>query len=208
MSARYYWWIIIIIISGQSNLTYGHISAADGRFSRIHRVVPMSPPMRALWRHLANTIELVLPSAHLSPQPKRQIDWFSHLCTAHGRVSSGMPGHVLSPNNCPFAWGIWAPSNNICFHNSNGISIGSAVFLGFTAEWPYTLLWAAPFPPKLLLPMGDLDTHLTHGSFGSPESSTQIASWLVQQFLQGSLLRQTTDGPWYSVGNNRLHLCT
>jgi len=27
---------------------------------------------------LANTIELVLPTAHPNPQPKRQIDWFSH----------------------------------------------------------------------------------------------------------------------------------
>jgi len=31
----------------------------------------MCPLMRAHWRHLANTIELVLPWAHLSPQPKR-----------------------------------------------------------------------------------------------------------------------------------------
>jgi len=30
----------------------------------------MCPPMRAHWRHVAN--ELVLPSAHPSPQPKRQ----------------------------------------------------------------------------------------------------------------------------------------
>jgi len=46
-----------------------------------------------------------------------------------------MPGHVISPmtpNKCPFARGIWAPSNT-CFlgptqvHNPNGISIGSAV---------------------------------------------------------------------------------
>jgi len=29
-------------------------------------------------RHLANTIELMLPSAHLSPQPKQQIDRFLH----------------------------------------------------------------------------------------------------------------------------------
>jgi len=65
-------------------------------------------PMRAHWRHLANTIELVLPFAHPSPQPKWQIDQLSHFCTVHGTVSSGIPGHVLSPNNCPFAWGIWA----------------------------------------------------------------------------------------------------
>jgi len=34
--------------------------------------------MRAHWCHLANTIEVVLPSAHPRPQPKRQIDRFSH----------------------------------------------------------------------------------------------------------------------------------
>jgi len=40
---------------------------------------------RVQWRQLTNTIQLVLPSAHLSPQPKWQIDRFSHFCTAHSR---------------------------------------------------------------------------------------------------------------------------
>jgi len=40
----------------------------------------------ATWR-LASTTELVLPWAHPSPQPKRQIARFSHFCTAHGRKS-------------------------------------------------------------------------------------------------------------------------
>ena len=35
----------------------------------------------------------------LSLQPKRHLDRFSHFCTAH--MSSGMPGHVLSPNIAP-----------------------------------------------------------------------------------------------------------
>jgi len=39
------------------------------------------------WHHLANTIELVLLLAQPSLQPKLQIDWFSHFCTAHGRKS-------------------------------------------------------------------------------------------------------------------------
>jgi len=43
---------------------------------------------QAHWRHLANTIQLVLPLAHPSPQPIRQIDCFSHSCTTCGRVSS------------------------------------------------------------------------------------------------------------------------
>jgi len=33
----------------------------------------MCPPMRAHWRHLENKIEHVLPWAHASPQPKREI---------------------------------------------------------------------------------------------------------------------------------------
>ena len=45
------------------------MAAADGRFSRIRQVAPMCPPMRAHWCHLANTIELVLPSVHPSPNP-------------------------------------------------------------------------------------------------------------------------------------------
>jgi len=55
------------ITNGQTNLTQGHICR----------------PMRAHWRHLANTIELALPSAHPSPHTKRQIDRFSRVCTAH-----------------------------------------------------------------------------------------------------------------------------
>jgi len=47
----------------------------------------MCPAMWAHWRRLANMIELVLPSARPSPQPKRQIDQFSSLCTVHGRKS-------------------------------------------------------------------------------------------------------------------------
>jgi len=61
--------------------------------------------MRAYWRHLANTIELVDPSARSSPQPKQQINRFSRFCTVHGRKSlyftMGAPIH----QNCPFLWG-------------------------------------------------------------------------------------------------------
>ena len=107
-------------------------------------------PMRAHYRHLANMTELVLPLAHQSPQLKRQIDWFSNFCTAYGRVSSGMPGHVLSPNNCPFACGIWTCFLRLTWvHNPNGILVSSAVFGQMTAECPYTLQWDAPSPFKI-----------------------------------------------------------
>jgi len=67
--------------------TQDRIAAADGRFSRIRQAVLVCPAMWAHCHHLANMIELALPSAHPSPQPKRQIDGFSHFCTAHCKMS-------------------------------------------------------------------------------------------------------------------------
>ena len=58
---------------------------------------------------LPNTIELVLPSAYPSPQPTRQIDRFSHFCTAHGRKSLYFTMGAPFPKNCPFPWGICTP---------------------------------------------------------------------------------------------------
>ena len=77
---------------------------------------------------------------------------------------------------------------NLCFlwptrvHNPNDRSIGSSVLAHLMAESPYTYN-ALVFPPKLPLPMGDLDPHLIHGSPVPPESSTQMASRSVQPFL-------------------------
>jgi len=103
------------ITSGQSNLPQG----------------ATCPSTMAHWRHLANTIELVHPSAHSSPQSKRQMDRFSRFCTAYGRKclyhTMGIPIH----QNCPFPWKVWTshvtrdafgpsplPSNR--HHRSNG----------------------------------------------------------------------------------------
>jgi len=69
----------------------------------------MCPAIWAHWRHLANTIERVLPSAHPNPQPKRQIDRFSHFCTAHGRKSLCFTMGDPFPQNCPFPLVIWNP---------------------------------------------------------------------------------------------------
>jgi len=57
--------------------------------------------MRAHWRHLVNTIKLVLPSAHQGPQPKRQIDRFSCCFTAHGRKSLYFTMGAPFLHNCP-----------------------------------------------------------------------------------------------------------
>jgi len=50
-------------------------------------MAPICLHVCAHWRHLVNTIELVLPSGHPSPQSKRQIDRFSRSCISHGRKS-------------------------------------------------------------------------------------------------------------------------
>ena len=69
--------------------------------------------MRAHWHHTANMIEIVLPSAYPSPQPKQQIDRFSRFCTAHSRKSLYFIQWPLLSPNFPFTWGIWTPSNTI-----------------------------------------------------------------------------------------------
>jgi len=121
----------------------------------------------------------------------------------------------VSPKIAPSHGGICrsGPLSNTLFlgpilaHNTNGISIDSAVFAQMTAMCPYTLQWDAPFPSKLPFPTGDLDPHLMRGSLGPPESSTQTTSWSVQPLLQGSLMWQA-DRPPHSVDNNRPHLRT
>jgi len=66
-------------ITGQSNLTY-----------------------------MANSIELLLPSAHQSPQSQWQIDRFSRSCTAHGRKSLYLRWALLS-QKLPLPMGISGP---------------------------------------------------------------------------------------------------
>jgi len=86
-------------------------------------------------------IELVLPLAHPSPQPKRQIvDRFSRFCTDDQRVSYTLQWDALFPSLkiAPSHGRSGAPSN-IWFPgptwvlNPNGISISSAVFPGLTS---------------------------------------------------------------------------
>ena len=113
-------------------------------------------------------------------------------------------------------WRQCAPPPNTRFLGStrvpipNSISIGSAVYAQLMAERPNTLQWAALSPPsKLPLPMGNQDPHIMHGSLGSPKSSTQMASHLVQLLLQGSLLWQTDrEHTTLSVTIGHPHLAT
>ena len=140
----------------------------------------MCPSIMAHWRHLANTMELVHPSAHLSPQPKRQMDRFSRFCTAYDRkcvyFTMGAPVH----QNCPFPWGIWTSHVTRSFrpmrvHNPNGTSIGSVIAQMTAACLYFTMVCLFP-PSKLPLPMLASGRHVIRGSLGPPESGTQMVT--------------------------------
>ena len=127
-----------------------------------------------LWGHIGTTwwirlnLCFLLPTQVHKPNGKSTT---SAIFTQLTVISTAMPGHAFSPNNCPFAWGIWAPSNTIFLgptrvHNPNGISICSAVFAQITADCRYAL--QGPFPPlNYPLPWGS-GPHLTrklHGMY-------------------------------------------
>jgi len=135
----------------------------------------MCPHKRTYWRHLANTIELLLPSAHPSPQPKRQIDRFSRFCAAHGRKPPYFTMGDPFSKNCPFSWGDLGPHliHDSSRHNPNCITIASAIFAQATVECPYTLHWAPLFPkiapshggswPHLIRYLGPIRAHKPNG---------------------------------------------
>jgi len=165
--------LLLITTSGQSDLT----KDCRLQFNRIHQVAPMCPPMWSHWRHLANTIELVLPSVHAGLQPNQQIDRFSYFCTAHGTVYSGIHWHHLAnmielvlPSAHRSPQPEWQIDQFSCFCTAH-----SRKSLYFTM--------ANPFPQNFPFPWGNLDPHLTHGSLGPSEPTTQTASQSFHPFL-------------------------
>jgi len=80
-------------------------------------------------------------------------------------------------------------------HNPNGKSIGSAVSAQLTAESHNTSQWVT-------FPMGDLDPHLIHDSFGQFEPTIQTASRSVQLFLHRWLQRVAIFYNWHPFPQN------
>jgi len=120
----------------------------------------MCPQVRAHWRHLVNTIELVLPSTLPSPQPKRQIDRFSRFCTAHDRKCLYFTMGTLNfPQNCHLLVGDRDPH---LFHDSLGqteptIKLHHNRFSYFrTGDRRVSLHFTmgAPFPQNCPFPLG------------------------------------------------------
>jgi len=155
--------------------------------------------------------------APLSLQSKRNHDRFSRFRTVDRRTSLYCTMGASFPQNCPFPQGDLEP---YVTHNSMGLSelitqTASRSVEPFLHRWPQgvpILYNGTPFPPQNCpFPWGHLNPQLVHGSLGPPESSIQTAYRSVQSFYRAPSVTYTdrlTDRPRYSVGNNRLHLCT
>ena len=132
------------------------------------------------WKGIANTTELVLPFAHPSPQLRRKIDRCSHLCIAHGSVSSGMS---CPPVIATFACGIWVPSKTCLSPPESITQTASRSVQPFLHRSRQCCCCnGRPFPPKITPSHGDLDP-IYHDSLGPSEPTTQTASQSVQPFL-------------------------
>jgi len=156
--------LVKILTSGQSNLTWDHIAEADRRFNRIHQVAPMCRPMWAHWRQLANTIELMLPSAHPSPQPKRsavsaqlmaESPYTLQWVTLSPRIAPCYGGSG-SPSNSWFLWWVQACNPNVISRFRTG---DRRVSVYFTIGHPFSLkiapshgeIWT---PTQYMIPWG------------------------------------------------------
>jgi len=131
-------------------------STGDGNVS-FHKGT-LAPPGEYYWT-CANTIELVHPSAHWSPQPKRQTDRFSRFLHSLRQKVPTLYNEHPCPPKLPRPMGdLDLPCNTWCFrpmrvHNPNGTSISSVVFAQMTAACLYfTMVCLFPLS-KLPLPM-------------------------------------------------------
>ena len=132
------------------------------------------------------------PSAHPSPQSKRQMDpLFLH--SSQQKIPILTMGSSSPPQIAPYHVGSGPPSNTwfpepVQVLKSNGVWIVSVVFAQTTAECPYTLQWDASLLLKIAPSHRGIWTPSNNGSLRPPESSTQTEFRLVQPFLQSSLV--------------------
>jgi len=143
--------------------------------------------MIAHWRHLANTIELVLPSAHPSPQPKRQIDQFSRFCTPHGRKCLYFTIGDPFPKIAPSRGGSGPPSISWLLETHrahNCITVDSAIFAGDRRVSLYFTM--GDHFPKIAPSHGGSGPHVRHDSSDPSEPTNQTEYLSVQPFLHRS----------------------
>jgi len=158
------------------------MAPVDGLFNVIRQVTVTCPSIRAHWRHLANTIELVHPSTHSSPQSKRQMDRFSRFCTAYGRKCLYFAIGASIHQNCPFPSGIWTShvtrdAFRPCEPRTQTAprSVQPSLHI-----WPRSVSIVynglPVFPSKLPLPILASGPHAIRASLGPPESGMQMVT--------------------------------
>ena len=181
---------VAVSISGQSNVDIWAASPPqmDRRFNQFNRIQQRGANVRSHDGTSAPPGEYdwtVHPSAHWSPQSKRQMDRFSRFCTANGRkclyFTMGAPIH----QNCPFPRGIWT-SHVTC--DAFGPCEPTTQMAPRSVQpslyrWPRSasivVQWFASFPLKIA------PSYVIRGSSGPPESGTQMVTWSFQPFSAG-----------------------
>jgi len=122
---------------------------------------------RIYWRHLVNTIELLLPSAHQSPQTKQQIDRFSRFCTAHGKKS-------LDYNRQPFPKKLPLPARDVDPHLTDDF-LGQYKPTIQTASWSVQLFshrWLQTVPILYHgMSLSPIKIAPSHGGSGPPSNT-------------------------------------
>jgi len=154
------------------------MDAADGQFNRIRLMAPTCPPMWADWRHMANTNEFVLPSAHQNPQPNGKsigsavsaqltaespytLQWAPispKIAPSHGETGPHLTRHFLGPSE---------PTTETASRSVQPL-------LHRWPQCPYTLEWDGSSPSKLPILMGGSGNPLNTWFHGSMVPSPQL----------------------------------
>ena len=113
----------------------------------------MCPAMMAHWLHMQNTSELCFlrPTRVHNPNGKSISSAVFFPAQARKSIIPILYNGYPFPPKLPLPTGIWTPFNlwflgPVQAHNPNSIT-----------KCLYNLQWAAPYPSKLLIPMGDQD---------------------------------------------------
>jgi len=109
----------------------------------------MCSPTIAHWRHLANMIKLVLPSAYPSPQSKRQIERFSHFF-AQVTEDSLSSGRLAPPVEYDWTCASFGPLESRTKTANRSVQ----PFLHSSRQKVPILDNRRPYPSELPLPMG------------------------------------------------------
>jgi len=178
----------------------------------------MCPPMWAHWRHMVNTIEHVLPSAHPSPQSNSKL------------IGSAISAQLMAENPYTLQWAIPSPklpllmggsgphlTHNSLGHSEPRIQMASRSVQPFLHKWPQSvpiLYNGTPLCPlKIAHSHGGFEPppHLTYGWFPVSTSVLNQNGISIGSAVFAGLTSVTdrqTDRPRYSDGNNRPHLRT